>query len=278
MIVDTYFGGDYNCWTYVYPWMLCYLDNRYKDVVGHEGLSCFVPDFLLFHRAIEEYVQCKHLRKLDDGTVTIVPGINFLPWDVFAFIDDSINRISTPFSGPRGDYEGAARRAQFADVQQASYTGYIKEHGIKVEIVLLPNSISTLFGPVSARQADAGIAAMLNLNAFLVLIQRGQFFSPVGVEVLYTIFGGLVFNLGYQCIQLYYHTFVAAAQLTDAQRRCNAAMRLARITIEKNYAMVSNLSRICAEKDGYKIARNAVHYQAGACLYATDQLLHLFQW
>ncbi len=26
MIVDTYFGGDYNRWSYGYPWMLCYLD------------------------------------------------------------------------------------------------------------------------------------------------------------------------------------------------------------------------------------------------------------
>jgi hypothetical protein len=168
-----------------------------------------------------------------------------------------IPSITSPhlFSGPHGDYEGAARRAQFADVQQAFYTGYIKGHGIKVETVFLTNGISTLFGPVSAWQADAGIAAMSNLNAFLVLIQRGQFFSPVGAEVLFNVFGDLAFNLGHQCIQPYYRTFAAAAQLTDAQRRCNAAMRSAHITIEKNYAMVSNLFRICAEKDGYKIAK-----------------------
>ncbi len=120
--------------------------------------------------------------------------------------------------------------------------------------MFLPNGISTLFGPVSAWQADAGVAAMSNLNAFLVLIQRGQFFSPVGAEVLYTVFGDLALNLGNQCIQSYYRTFAAAVQLTDTQRRCNAVMRSARITIEKNYAMVSNLFRICAEKDGYKIA------------------------
>jgi hypothetical protein len=128
MIVDTYFGGDYNRWTYGYPWMLRYLDERYKHIAGHQGLTRFVADFPRFHRAIEEYVQRDHLRELVDGTMTIVPGINFMPWDVFAFIDDSIDRISTPFSGPRGDYEGAARRAEYADAQQAFYTGYIKAH------------------------------------------------------------------------------------------------------------------------------------------------------
>jgi hypothetical protein len=74
-----------------------------------------------------------------------VPGINFMPWNVFAFIDDSIDHISTPFSGPHGGYE-----AEYTDAQQAFYTGYIKAHRIKVETVFLPNGLCTLFGPVSA--------------------------------------------------------------------------------------------------------------------------------
>jgi hypothetical protein len=151
--------------------MLHYFDKRYKNIVGHQGLRHFVMDFPWFHRAIEEYVQRDHLRKLVDGTMRIVPGINFMPWDIFAFIDDSINRISTPFSGPCGDYEGAAHRSEYANAQQAFYTGYIKAHGIKVKTVFLLNGLCTLFGPVSAWCADAGIAAMSNLNAFLVLIQ-----------------------------------------------------------------------------------------------------------
>jgi len=143
MIVDTYFGGDFNHWTYGYQWMLRYLDEGYTNA-GNQGLTCFVSE------AIEEYVQRDHIRKLVDGTMPIVPGINFMPWDVFAFIDDSIDCISTPFSGPQGDYEGAAHRAEYADAQQAFYRGYIKAHGIKVETVFLPNGLCTLFGPVSA--------------------------------------------------------------------------------------------------------------------------------
>ena len=114
-IIDNYFGGDKTRWTYAYPWMLKYLDARYKNIIGHQGLTRFVRDFPKFHRAIKGYVQCDHQRELIDGTMTIVPGINFLPWDVFGFIDDSIDDICTPFSGPRGDYEGAARKVEFAD-------------------------------------------------------------------------------------------------------------------------------------------------------------------
>jgi hypothetical protein len=74
---------------------------------------------------------------------------------------------------------------------------------------------------------------MSNLNAFLVLIQRGQFFSPAGAEVLFSAFEDCAFNLGHQCIQSYYRVFAAGAQLTDAQKWCNAAMRSACITLEK---------------------------------------------
>jgi hypothetical protein len=66
---------------------------------------------------IQEYIQCDHQRKLIDGTMTIVPGINFIPWDIFGFIDDSIDPISAFFLGPRGNYEDATCKAEYADAQ-----------------------------------------------------------------------------------------------------------------------------------------------------------------
>ncbi len=83
--------------------------------------------------------------------MTIVPCINFIPWDVFGIIDDSIDQISTPISGPRGSYEGTAHKAKYADAKQAFYSGYVKDHGIKLGTIFLPNGLSTLFGPVSTK-------------------------------------------------------------------------------------------------------------------------------
>ncbi len=45
MIVDTYFGGDHNRLSYGHPWMLHYLDDRYRNIVGHQVLLRFVQDF-----------------------------------------------------------------------------------------------------------------------------------------------------------------------------------------------------------------------------------------
>jgi hypothetical protein len=81
------------------------------------------------------YVQRDHRCELVDGTMTIVPSLNFIPWNVFGFINNTIDEISTPFSGPRSNYEGVAPKAEYMDAQQAFYFRYVKDHGIMVETI-----------------------------------------------------------------------------------------------------------------------------------------------
>jgi len=38
-IVAMYIVGNYARWSYAYPWMLKYLDERYRDIIGHRGLT-----------------------------------------------------------------------------------------------------------------------------------------------------------------------------------------------------------------------------------------------
>jgi hypothetical protein len=107
-IVDEYFGGNYARWSFAFPWMVRYLNNRYKDIIGHQGLVRFVNDFPRFNERIEQYVKKERLRENPDLHFMLIPGQRFLHCDIFGFIDNSINKISVLFSGPRGDYEGAA--------------------------------------------------------------------------------------------------------------------------------------------------------------------------
>jgi hypothetical protein len=70
-------------------------------------------------------------------------------------------------SGLNGDYDGAPRKALGDVAQRAVYTGYKKCYGLKVETVLLPNGISTVFGPTLARIHDVGgVLLMSGLDAF----------------------------------------------------------------------------------------------------------------
>jgi hypothetical protein len=71
--------------------MLKYLNQRYVNIVNHQVLKCFVDEFPSFRCVIQQYVQRNHRRKLINGMMTIVHGINFMPWDVFGFINDFID-------------------------------------------------------------------------------------------------------------------------------------------------------------------------------------------
>ena len=262
-IIDEYFGGDYARWSHGYRWMLQYIDDRYEDILGHQGLARFVKDFPRFHRAIEQSVQKDRNREQPDGTWILIPGLVYLPMWLFGFSDDSLYRTNTPFSGPRGDYEGAARKEEYAETQQSVYTGYNKFHGIKVETIFLPNGITTVFGPCSARRGDAGLLQMSNLNAFLSWLQYGTFFFS-GRWVVYSVFGDSAFDIGMECLKSYYRTFTRGAELTDEERRVNHALKAARITIEKNYAMIGNIFRICQSTEGFRLAKKVP--------YALEQL------
>jgi hypothetical protein len=137
------------------------------------------------------------------------------------YIIDSKDQFSTPFSGPCGDYEGAARKAECADAQQAFYSVYIKDHGIKVDTIFLPFGLSTLFGLVSAQQADVGVLVMSNFNKFLVELQHGCFCTLADAEVYFCGFGDVLSTSAFKPIS---HTIVP-----QIQSRCRAQLATSKV-------------------------------------------------
>jgi hypothetical protein len=108
-LIDMFFGGDYAWWKYGYCWILLYLDLRFCDIVGHIGLLHFLPQFGRFKNAIEEYCQKERMYHDHQGNVTFIPGMCELPYNIFGFIDNSIDQVCVPFLCLDGDYEGAPR-------------------------------------------------------------------------------------------------------------------------------------------------------------------------
>jgi hypothetical protein len=108
-LIDMFFGGDYSRWKYGYCWILLYLDLRFHNIVGHVGLLCFLPQFGKFKNVIEECCQKEHMYHNHQGNVTFIPGLSELPYNIFGFIDNSIDRVCVPFLGPDGDYKSAPR-------------------------------------------------------------------------------------------------------------------------------------------------------------------------
>jgi hypothetical protein len=127
-----------------------------------------------------------------------------------------IDQIQVPFSGMDGDYEGAPLQVQYIDAQEPVYSGWKKLCKIKVETVNLPNGMSTLFGPVTARQNDQGTINLSGLNRFLSLIQAA---FPAHRKCM--LFGDSIFCGQLQNITTYYQDILPSV-LTAAELEINA--------------------------------------------------------
>ena len=258
------FGGHEIRFSYGYPWMLRYLDRRYEGIIGHGGLWRYVDQFDYFHNKIERFVAEKRMHHRPDGTAFETPGLKFLPFDIFGFIDGTIDKICTPFSGPDGDFIGAPRKENYDDAQRAFYTGYKKFHGIRMLVVILPNGLCFCFGPVSARRADGGVLAMCGLNEFLEKIQAGKAF-------IFKAFGDNAFGLGLSCICSYFRPIGPHVELTEHEKTCNHNVSPARQFIELYFGSTSSLFKICDTRESNKLGKKIP--------YAAEQLrvVHLMQ-
>ena len=255
------FGGHYNRWSFGFPWILRYLDRRYKNILGHQGLLRFRAQFPQFHHAIEQFMRKPKLHTDENGDTWRSPGLAECPYRIFGFVDCSIYKTDVPFSGPDGDKEGAPRKPRHGITQRAIYTGWKHVHGVKVETVMLPNGISTLFGPASCRRGDVGgnasLQQMSGLNNFLSLIHRGR----PNLTPPYAALGDGVYRTNLECIRTYYRGYFNGAALTPYMRVCDAEMSGCRQSIEWGYGKTSNMFSICKDPDNFKLAEsNPVSY------------------
>jgi len=154
-----------------------------QKIIRYQCLLQFLDNFPRFFSAIQQ-------RVMQEEISVAVEGLNFLPLDLFGLIDCLIDRICWPFSGPDGDYVGAPRKEQYACTQWEFYTSYKTCHGIKVETVLLPNGISTVYGPVSVGLHDtARVLNMSGLNQFWIHIHWNK-------QYQYQVMGDGVYRIG----------------------------------------------------------------------------------
>jgi len=256
-LCDDIFGGDQSRWSYGWPWIVHYLDIRYQDIIGHQGLARFVDDFPRFHEAIQQKAMKDKPQHRHNNTGLIHPGLRFLPFDAFAWVDCTIFRCRVANTGPDGDYIGAPRKEGAFFSNRALYTKWKKLHGSKLETVHLPNGIQTLFGPVSARPNDVGegVLMMSGLDDFLFEIQQRK-------PYIYSLFGDSVYGMaGLRCIRSYFKAFGRNGRLTDYQITCNKRMKAMRQSIEWGYGDLGNIFTLCDHPRNFKLGNPTPYAQ-----------------
>jgi hypothetical protein len=60
---------------------------------------------------------------------------------IVGFLDCKIDKSRTPWTGPLNDEKFAERWPGAEIIQRALYSGYLKQHGLKVLIVVFPSRI-----------------------------------------------------------------------------------------------------------------------------------------
>lgn len=249
--VDTYFGGAYSRWSYGFPWFLYYLDERYKDIIGFQGLQRRVGDFTRFQAATERYLmQDRTYIDLENDETVVVDGLPRAPFPIIGLIDGSLYETCVCYSGPDGDYAHAPRRPEYALFQRAIYTGWKKRHGMKILTVYLPDGTSYVFGPNSIRRNDRQQLTWSGLDEFMDELQRNIQPNDRG-----NLLGDLIFAGALTRIRSYFQA-LPGLPLTNFERRVNQALKSMRQPIEKNYAMNTCVMRICADRNAFKLAKN----------------------
>ena len=104
--------------------------------------------------------------EFDDGQVVdrrwILHHFDFRSFRIFGFLDD----FAMPTSRPGNS---ATRRYDFeSDIQRAFYSGYLRRHGLKAQVVYLPIGIIGSVFITELRQNDSGVLNMSGLNEYLV--------------------------------------------------------------------------------------------------------------
>ena len=130
-----------------------------------------------------------------------------------------------------------------------------------METGFFPNGMSTYFGPVSAWQNDRRTLNMSSLDRFLGLIQAHL---PPHLQCM--IFGNSIFRGNLQMITSYYRALPPDI-LTPAETKCNAALRAARMPIEKYYGLQSCVQQLCDTRRGsrYGVERPYTIEQLRVC-------------
>ena len=247
MAKSTFGGSDGGRrWSYGYKFFLEHVTNRYRHLIGVEGLKRWIPHFPRFAKAI-----CQHIAKPklyipddDDPYIIDVDATHFDPDDfnIALFFDGVFFPTAKPLSGPASDGVGTTRKVGAQLAQQAIY-GH-KGHGLLMLSFMMPNGIHCWYGPVSARRNENHILLWSGLDELLYEIQTRV------SDQIYTAYGDQIFkNDIYRCIKICHQD----KPFTNEQRLENRVLNRARVSIEWDYGRLKDLFKESTRKDSKKL-------------------------
>ena len=170
------FGGD--------PWdlsimndlMIKHLYFTFYNKISGRSLEQWIPRYLhRCRRLIYDALSSGAIGETEyiGGEVVneafILHHFDFTTFRIFGFLDD----FAMPTANPGNS---ANRREDYQhDIQRSFYSGYLKCHGLKAQVVFLPIGIIGSVFITELRQNDNGVQNISGLNNYLVRLLSGIF-------------------------------------------------------------------------------------------------------
>lgn len=189
-MADGIFGGNPRYFTYMFNAMNDHLYTTFYHKISGISLECWLPrNVHRFRRLVYDHVMDGGLERTtydEDGELEEItflrPRISFNEFRIFGLLDDT--------SIPTGRPGDSARRRRPVwvdddpDAQRSFYSGYFRQHGLKCQLVYLPNGLIGSVFITELRQNDNGVQNISGLNNYLLRLLHGIYLGGL-IPALY---------------------------------------------------------------------------------------------
>uniref|UniRef100_A0A7S2PXA2 DDE Tnp4 domain-containing protein n=1 Tax=Skeletonema marinoi TaxID=267567 RepID=A0A7S2PXA2_9STRA len=170
------FGGDPRKMSPMFEAMVNHMYETFYHKISGTSMNQWIPQHLdlcrelmynaLSRGAIEETVYDNDGNPVDVDL--LLHHFDFDSFRPFGVMDDFAIRTARPGGS-------TSRRQGFTDdIQRVFYSGYFKDHGLKVQVVYLPMGLIGSVYVTELRQNDNGVQNMSGLNDYLLTLLRGR--------------------------------------------------------------------------------------------------------
>ena len=167
------FGGDPRRYTPMFRLMVNHLYFTFYNKISGTSLEQWLPRYLdrcrlLVYNALHDtaILRTEHVGEELVGAEWIYHTFDFASFRIFGFMDD----FAIPAARPSDIFR---RLGILIDTQRAFYSGYLRAHGLKAQIVYLPIGIIGSVFITEIRQNDNGVQNISGLNNYLVDLLAG---------------------------------------------------------------------------------------------------------
>ena len=256
------FGGDPRKFTFYVREFVDHLYNNFYHKISGDSMRQWLPFIRDFRAAIWNKLQdgVVNARRADGTEIDYEVYIPFNNFRLFGWLDDT-DMITTR---PRPAVVNNQETEELRDVQRAFYNRYFRGHGLKAQVVHLPNGMIGSIFICSLRHNDNGVQNLSGLNDYLVSILDPLYYNAT-LPVYPALYGDGIFATLATIVRPYQRP-------NEEQAIINTQFSSLREDIEHKFSQVFNLYQVLRASWRHQLFFNAEYVRRlfFVCLFISN--------